>query len=284
MTLIIHYYHPIRQSDLILSIDNVVADYSIARPERRDQLVSLLKTIELHRNANIASWVAKKPGTFRQQFSVRFPNDTSFWVGIGLNGSAALPDRVRLEFNPNKVGSNPHFLFIRDYVSRNSRLPVSSIRRFDLAIDIPTNRQHCFLVKDRRMYLERRHGEEFTQYLGAKSSTVGRVKLYNKSLESCLDTPLTRLELTLDPTTPYDKVNFPVVYRLKSHVIENDSLRVTDTDLFILNALLCGYGALDELGRKTKAKMARLLSECTEKIIIQQESYKKILDQLHQFT
>ena len=64
-------------------------------------------------------------------------------------------------------------------------------------------RENCFLVKDRRMYIERRHGAEFTQYLGAKSSRVGRVKLYNKQAESNLDYPLTRLELTLDPQMPY---------------------------------------------------------------------------------
>lgn len=82
-------------------------------------------------------------------------------------------------------------------------------RRYDLAADIPVLRQDAFLVKDSRAYLERRHGREFTQYLGAKSSTVGRVKLYDKAAEAGLNYPLTRLEMTLDPATPYERVNFP---------------------------------------------------------------------------
>lgn len=113
-------------------------------------------------------------------------------------------DRYRLDANPNKVGDNVNFEMIRSFLVRNSRGGISKIPRFDLAIDLPVDRSQCFLVKDRRLYIERRHGVEFTQYLGAKSSQVGRVKLYNKAAEAKLSTPLTRLELTLAPGITYE--------------------------------------------------------------------------------
>ena len=129
-----------------------------------------------------------------------------------------------------------------------------------MAIDIPVDRSRCFLVKDRRLYIERRHGVEYTQYLGSKSASVGRVKLYNKTAEAKLDYPLTRLELTLDPRIPYEKINFPTMYYLKSTCTVTNNIKMTDTERFILNALLQGYGTLNELGRKTRAKMEILMA------------------------
>lgn len=156
-----------------------------------------------------------------------------------------------------------------------------TIRRFDLAVDIPVVRSDVFLVKDNRAYLERRHGQEWTQYLGAKSSTVGRTKLYNKSVESRLDYPLTRLELTLNPETPYGDVKFPTVYWIQTMETTIDELiSVTDTERFILGAILQGYGAVTDLGRKTRAKITRLLADYVKEVKISPEEYDGILHQL----
>ena len=124
-------------------------------------------------------------------------------------------DRYRLEFNPNKVSDNEVFKIIHKLLIKYCRKSLNHIARFDLAIDIPVDRSRCFLVKDRRLYIERKHGVEYTQYLGSKSASVGRVKLYNKTAEAKLDYPLTRLELTLDPETPYEKINFPTTEYFK---------------------------------------------------------------------
>jgi len=149
-----------------------------------------------------------------------------------------------------------------------------------LAIDIPVERTNCFLVKDRRMYIERRHGKEYTQYLGSKSSKVGRVKLYNKTAEADLDYPLTRLELTLDPAKSFEKISFPLVYYLNTDAIAESDIKVSDTDRFILNALLQGYGTLNDLGRKTRAKMQSLLDSCVRKVEITPASYDKVLQRV----
>ena len=210
-------------------------------------------------------------------------DNTSFWLGAVLNSRTTEWGRCRLDFNPNKVAKHSAFQKVLRFLIENTRPIHRIIKRFDLAIDIPACRFDCFLIKDSRAYSERRHGQEWTQYLGAKSSTVGRVKLYNKTAEAKLDYPLTRLELTLDPGTPYEKINFPKVYYLKSTCTTIDNIKMTDTDRFILNALLQGYGTLNELGRKTRSKMEMLMAYYTCRVSISSKTYARVLEQLDSY-
>ena len=269
-------------NDLTISIDNIVLDVSIVRPELIELLELMIQNIASGSKATVVSWESRKPGTFRRQVSVRIDDDRSFWLGIGLVGNGVLEDRCRLDFNPNKVANDANFQMIHQFLIRNSREVYRKIPRFDLAIDIPVERNRCFLVKDRRMYIERRHGSEYTQYLGSKSSRVGRVKLYNKAIEADLNYPLTRLELTLDPTLDYEKISFPTVYYIDSNDHTDDPVRITDTERFILNALLQGYGSLDGLGRKTRKKIEELLRSYVKKVEITKVIYPKIIEQLNE--
>ena len=275
----IYYKNSFRFQDMVLSIDNVVLDVSISRPELLDVLDAMITSIALGSEASVATWENRKPGNFRKQHSIRIDDERSFWLGVGLVGNGVLQDRCRLEFNPNKVADNANFQLIHQFLIRNSREVCRKIPRFDLAIDIPIERSRCFLVKDRRMYIERRHGAEFTQYLGSKSSRVGRVKLYNKAVEADLNYPLTRLELTLDPTLDYEKISFPTVYYIDT--TENTvDVRMTDTERFILNALLQGYGSIDGLGRKTRKKMEEIIRFYVKKVEITKIMYEKVVEQL----
>ena len=267
---------------LTISVDNIVLDVSIVRPELIELLELMIQNIASGSKATVVSWESRKPGTFRRQVSVRIDDDRSFWLGIGLVGNGVLEDRCRLDFNPNKVANDANFQLIHQFLIRNSREVCRKIPRFDLAVDIPVERNRCFLVKDRRMYIERRHGSEFTQYLGSKSSKVGRVKLYNKSVEADLNYPLTRLELTLDPTLDYEKISVPTVYYIDSNDHTDDPVRITDTERFILNALLQGYGSLDGLGRKTRKKMEELLRCYVKKVEIMKVMYQKTIEQLNE--
>ena len=276
------YNNPMIYNDLTISIDNIVLDVSIVRPELIELLELMIQNIASGSKATVVSWESRKPGTFRRQVSVRIDDDRSFWLGIGLVGNGVLEDRCRLDFNPNKVANDANFQMIHQFLIRNSREVYRKIPRFDLAIDIPVERNRCFLVKDRRMYIERRHGSEFTQYLGSKSSTVGRVKLYNKAIEADLNYPLTRLELTLDPTLDYEKISFPTVYYIDSSEPVDDAVRITDTERFILNALLQGYGSLDGLGRKTRKKIEELLRCYVKKVEITKIMHQKIIEQLNE--
>lgn len=231
-------------------------------------------------DVTIVEWESNKPGTFRQQYSFRLSEGISFWMGCGLVSSGIMIDRYRLEFNPNKVAGNHIFRKIHGLLISHSRESLNRITRFDLAIDIPVDRAHCFLVKDRRLYIERKHGVEYTQYLGSKSSAVGRIKLYNKTAEAKLDYPLTRLELTLDPSTPYEDVNFPSVYCINTNRVKEVGMKVTETERFIINALLQGYGTLNDLGRKTRAKVELLMQDYVDRILITPETYYNVLEKL----
>lgn len=279
----IYYTNSILENDLVLSIDGVVLDVSISRPELRDLLDTNIATISASGKVAVRTWQSFKPGTFRENIHFGVDEERCFWLGHGLNGNSLLIDRYRLDFNPNKVAEDPNFGIILEFLLRNSRANLCRVSRFDLAIDIPVDRSKCFLVKDRRLYIERKHGQEYTQYLGSKSSTVGRVKLYNKTLEADLDYPLTRLELTLDPKMPYEKLNFPAVWCLCDQQITLDGLKVTETERFILDAILQGFGTLNDLGRKTRVKIEKLLRNYLRKIEISEASFDKILKQLEEF-
>ena len=280
---IIHYFTPITFNNMICSVDGIVMDFIIRDPATREKLVSFLGNLPIIHHADVVSWESFKPGTFRGQHSVKLDNGSSFWIGCALNGVSTDWAHHRVEFNPNRVAGNEVFRAVLGFIVENTRVVYRSVRRFDLAVDIPIERTNCFLVKDRRLYIERRHGQELTQYLGSKSSTVGRVKLYNKQVESGLDYPLTRLELTLDPDTPYGKVNFPEVYFLDSLDLSADDLKATDTEKFIVNALLQGVGSLNDLGRKTRAKVKTLLQEHVHFVEVPCEIYEAILSQVCQY-
>lgn len=278
----IYYHNSIIDNDFILSIDNVILDVSITQPERIDLLNQMLSAMPSNGKVSVQTWQGSGAGTFRNQTLIRLDAERSFWIGQGLIGSGTLLDRVRLDFNPNKVGDDPNFKIIREFLVRNSRANLCRIPRFDLAIDIPVARDKCFLVKDRRLYIERRHGEEYTQYLGSKSSKVGRVKLYNKALEAQLDYPLTRLELTLSPDIPFENINLPKVFCVNEVCADCQDARLTDTQRFIVNAVIQGFGMLNGLGRKTRAKIEGVLKENLRTVSISEDSYNAIIEQLQE--
>ena len=277
------YYKPLYVGSYTLSIDNVVLDLWISNQDAREVIEATINSLTDNDSVKIISWEGNKPGVFRNQYLFKLIDNRSFWLGHGLITSSISLDRYRLEFNPNKVSDNEVFKIMHRLLVQHCRSSVSHIARFDLAIDIPVDRSRCFLVKDRRLYIERRHGVEYTQYLGSKSASVGRVKLYNKTAEAKLDYPLTRLELTLDPGTPYEKINFPSVYCLKSTCTNTDDIKLTDTERFILNALLQGCGTVNELGRKTRAKMEMLMADYIYLVTISSKTYSKVLDQLSSY-
>lgn len=279
----IYYHQAITDQDLILSIDKIILDVSITNPERLELLNQMICSMANSDKVSVQRWQGSGAGAFRNQTLVGLDGERSFWIGQGLIGNGTLLDRVRLDFNPNKVGGDPNLRNIREFLVRNSRDNLCRIARFDLAVDIPVARDKCFLVKDRRLYIERRHGEEFTQYLGSKSSKVGRIKLYNKALEAKLDYPLTRLELTLSPDTPFENINLPTVFCLDESYSGPQTIRLSDTQKFIVNAVIQGYGVLNDLSRKTKSKIEAALRERLRTVVITRGSYNAILEQLKEY-
>ena len=279
----IDYFNPLTVGEYTLSIDNIVLDCWITNKDDKYMIEARINGMVGCDGIDIISWESGKPGTFRRQYLFKLDEDKSFWLGHGLVTTGVDQNRYRMEFNPNKVGDNSFFKVVHGMLIESSRDVYKHIARFDLAIDIPVDRAKCFLVKDRRLYIERRHGVEHTQYLGAKSATVGRVKLYNKSAEAKLEYPLTRLELTLDPKTPYKEIKFPTVYYLHSKHVDDSGVRMTDTDRFILGAILQGYGTLNDLGRKTRAKIEELMQNYVCQVSISKKVYERILREVESY-
>lgn len=272
----INYFRKIQSGSLTCSIDNVVLDYSISSQTYRDEFVKLLEKLPLKYHCETVHWTSFKMGAFRFQFRIIFSDNTSFWIGMGLNQSKTNYNRVRLDFNPNKIANHMLFREILAFLNIHSKRMHTCIPRYDLAIDIPIERENVFLMKDNRAYSERRHGKEWTSYLG-KSSNVGRVKLYNKQVESKLFYPLTRLELTLNYQQSFLELNFPKVYYINTSQMHIDELSMTNTDRFILQALLTGHGGLPELGRKTRKKMEQILTYYTRTVQLD----RKVFDEIH---
>lgn len=96
---------------------------------------------------------------------------------------------LRLKVNPNKFYSNPLYLDIQEWVSSNCDNGV--LVKFDFACDVPVKRD-AIAVKSRKepgLY-------KGTRYFGQRGKH-GRLKVYDKSEEAKLTTPLTRVEYTL---------------------------------------------------------------------------------------
>lgn len=281
MILILDYFNPIYTADnLTLSVGKVVIDFNVADAGARDRIMIHLRNLS---GAEVRKWNGFRRGQFHEQYSVQLEDGVSFWVGIGLRAAQVRWKWCRIEFNPNKVAKYEEFQDIMSMLIANTRFADRTIKRYDLAVGIPVCRDKCFLVKDNRIHSERRHGQEWTEYLGAKSSAVGRVKLYNKQVESKLPRPLTRLELTLNPATPYEKVKFPTVYYIDDMQMVFDEIKATDTQRFILNAILQGYGSLNDLGRKMREAIKNLMSKYVHRIEISQQDFNAVQTQLFSF-
>lgn len=121
---------------------------------------------------------------------------SSMTMGLGFNGTNR-EDQLKgfIEFNPNKVMDSP--MINQDIGYLLSRCVDYSVVRWDLAVDIPFDRERIHMVRDKRKFeMSLTSYENRTEYLGQRNA-VGRVKLYNKTIESKLDYSLTRLEVTM---------------------------------------------------------------------------------------
>lgn len=284
MSLLLEYFNPVQTAEgYTLSVDKVAVDYISKGPDTLTSLGRLLDNLPIRYAISTKPWESFKIGSFRQNYTVTFQSGNSFWLGIGLNSTKTEWNRVRLEVNPNKCAVHASFLEVLNFLNVNSRPMHTGIKRFDLAVDIPVERENARLIKDSRVYSERRHGKEWTEYLGAQASHIGRVKLYNKQSEAKLSYPLTRLEVTLDPVTPFEKLPWPEAYYIKWQQVGMEELSITDTERYILSALLAGFGSTKELYRKTREKMDKLMAHYVQPIRISKTDYKLLLSKLRFF-
>lgn len=194
-----------------------------------------------------------QPYKYRYMYSIDYGEKYGkLALGMVFNGSTSDKYRCFMEFNPNKCMNNSQCEKDIQWLLLNAS--VAEVARWDLAIDIPVERGLCELRKDKRKYgFEMKSPEDKTEYLGVRNK-AGRVKLYNKTIESCLSYDLTRLEITVDSLH---------LSEVKTHIPEV-LVRTAQTSLHF-----------DELD-KTDKLLVKLLRECpTPSLYMKELHYRK---------
>lgn len=281
-----NYYRPLLTDDgLTLSVDGLIIEYYLSNPADRETLSKILSTLDLKYAVNIRHWSSLRIGTFRENFTFAFRYGSSFWLGVGLNEAKPNFGKVRLDANPNHCAHHQAYQYLLGWLNQKCTGFRKTIKRFDLAIDCQADRADVELLKDHRAYTEIRKSQtDRTQYLGARSAG-GRIKLYNKSIESKLKgPPLTRLELTLDPSIPYSEIRWPKAYAIKTRQAQIDELaHLTGTERALLDGVLDGAIDLTKLGRKTRLKLEQYMGGYVQWLTITEADYRQMLNRVHCF-
>ena len=187
-------YYFFTQNNLLhnYSIDNIRVNFEL----KHDSLIDFQTYFSNINRIDIIQYpLCFSDFKYKCMFSINYEHGV-LRLGYCFNGVSS-DDKLKgfLDFNPNKcMDSNQ---CIDDLKYLRSLCCVFDLARWDLAIDIPLDRSNVHLVKDRRKYELHEHSyNDRTEYLGVRN-TPGRVKVYNKTVESKLDYLLTRLEVTL---------------------------------------------------------------------------------------
>lgn len=199
---------------------------------------------------------------YKYLVTFRYDDEATMTCGCGFNGPRA-EDNFRgfVEFNPNKVADIDQFQ--KDFAFLRSCFGVYEVPRIDVAVDLPSKRENVFLRKDSRKYrLDYKSAPDKSEYLGVRN-TPGRVKVYNKSLESKLAQPLTRIEITTEPTIDDFRKHIPEVYDFGIPVQQTLFQTLNKTDQVLLDLLLAaivenrdhGMNLFNSLGRSKREKL-----------------------------
>lgn len=268
------------------SLDKVVIDFKLKTYSGGDFASDLFLFLDWTSDLTYEHWEARKIGTFHHQFSFSCAHDNSFWMGVGLNTAGRVSNCVRLEYNPNKIANDYTFVKVFNRVLTLSYRQPGFVR-FDLAVDIPVLRENAFLIKDARLYEECRYSKSNrTQYLGARNKP-GRCKLYNKQIESNLDFPLTRFEITVggdNMSAAAVSAMWPKILILDDMQMAFDECVLNDTDRFIILALMECPDLISELGRRKKEKIERILQQYTRTLAFDIQLYSEIIHSLSMFS
>lgn len=226
------------------------------------------------------SFVGKMPYYCQMNYTIAVDSGDTYFLGIGKYADAPNEfwTNVKVEFNPAKLRYATQFHELYDrliFISKHVEFG-----RFDVAIDIPLNRDYCRIFKDRRSYkIIDNGGDNVTQYVGERSAH-GEVKLYNKSRESKLPYDLTRLEITLD----YAKSGFKEFQRIfPMNVVfdvSNIPDEITGTDKILMLACFEHPEYLNDLERKKRKKIEQLFEAVAQSIKPDEIYYKTILTEI----
>lgn len=258
----LNYYYSKTENGFTYSVDNCRLEFMLS-PDRVDDFTSYLHNLHFEDYPlNNGSF------KFRYLSTARYDTDSSMTIGFSFNGTDRVYDKYKgfIDVNPNKVGHYPQFW--KDLRLLRSCFATFEVKRIDLAVDMPFRRDSFLLEKDSRKYqLVYKSSSDSTEYLGMRSN-VGFVKVYNKTIESKLAYDLTRLEITIEPSSASFFDHLPRLHNIDMPLqLGLDSISLTDTDRYILEAeykliinhLDDGLLQFKKLGRKKYEKLKPFL-------------------------
>ena len=192
---------------------------------------------------------------------------------------------VKIDINPNKHFEKQIFKDLLQIIKPD--IADWTIKRFDIAIDIPEDIDNVQILKSRKdkgLY-------RGTRYYGHHNHN-GFCKIYDKQEESKLDDTLTRLEHTIilsdkvqKPEKIIEKLSLEDVYiKCNDKKIEklSSALECIKEMAVLLkqNNIECDY-LIDKLPRPTKKKIIENIGSCHyEKYIYDRELIKRLLDDI----
>lgn len=227
----ISYSYPISsENGVIYSCDMVRLSFSIPKcrfPLMRDIFDKMQFSKDWDFVADYYGSTSLQIGRYRDIFAC-CKDSYHFTVGMGLvTAETSSNQKCFIEFNPNKC--DMRFIkslmkFFAGFMSGKYKDKFYELVRWDLAIDIPCERDKCYFVKKGKREYSKRISKSVTEYVG-KRNTNGFAKLYDKTVEAGLEYPLTRLEITCDSLTTFA---LPEAYVIHHDMYTDEGLNATD--------------------------------------------------------
>ncbi len=212
-------------------------------------------------------------------------NGYSYWMGYKHNSSYDNKDFV-IEYNPNKVvNDNLVNYILSEYFNKFTMRDIRYSPRIcsvDIAVDIDVNILNCLVFKQTRgRYMfyagDTGRADDYTIYIGKGN---GRVKVYNKALESGFKFDLTRYEVSL-------KLDCPLQH---SHMVKVDVdnkpiLKIIDMQVGIdaetratLNGFLQEPYLINQLSQFKRKKYRTMIDNCVDFKLNNREIEKIIIE------
>lgn len=276
-----YYFNPISENEIIYSVDMVryklVFFYGGA--------VELGKYLMSNTKIKCEQHICTSFMRFHDLFVVELDENITFSLGIGWNYTGKCDYSLGfIEFNPNKC-CNYEF-FENFFAMLKIRCKTITISRWDMAVDIPVNRNRVKLHKDNRKYERQEHGA-VTEYLGTRNES-GRFKLYDKKSESKLAYDLTRAELTVKGYLCFADLQrlFPKIDFFKEQYEMDMLLKLSQNDLVLLKLLLASPDFdmyFNQLSRRKRERLEPYLFDTEKTLILSRKCYNHCIDFVHSF-
>lgn len=186
-----YYFNELKDDNgYIYSCDNIRLEFQLS--SNSDLLIGVSQFCLAYCENYFQSF---KSFSYKYCFNFSLSEKVSFTVLVGLNVYGKIKPCLLVDFNPNKCMLFEKFKMIMSYLfeyfymfdgGKGNFLKDVVIKRYDLAIDIPCDRKFLSVVwngKGAKHYeFYQNTIDDKTEYFGIRNS-VGRIKVYNKSLE-----------------------------------------------------------------------------------------------------